>query len=155
MSKSVKEQLTEAMKIAMKARDKDRLEIIRYVLAEINKADYADLSVEGNRPTEQMAVATLVNMIKRGKDSAKQFEAANRLDLANRELAQIVIIEEFLPSDKFSNEDLLKMIKDAIATTNATSMRDMKNVIDLVNPQIQGRADVDLVISMIRQELQS
>ena len=145
---SLKEQITEAMKDAMRAKQKERLGTIRLILAELKRIE-VDERIELD---DARVLATLDKMVKQRRDSIKQFEAAGRQELADVESAEIKVIRGFLPA-ALTEEELANMISDAIAKANAESMRDMGKVMGILKPQIQGRADAGAVSGMVKAQL--
>lgn len=139
------EQLKEQMKVAMRAKDKDRLSTIRMALAAVKQREVD----ERITLTDDDVLAILVKMVKQRRDAAKQFEEANRQDLVDVELQEIKVIEEFLPQPLTSDE-IDGLIKDAIAQTGATSMQEMGKVMAILKPQVQGRADLGKISGLIK-----
>jgi len=148
MSNSLKEQITEAMKDAMRAKEKERLGTIRLILSEVKRIEVDErIDIDDAR-----LLAVLDKMVKQRRDSISQFEQAGRQELADKEQAEIVVIQDFLPQP-LSEEELTAMIDDTIATVGAESMKDMGKVMGIIKPQIQGRADAGVVSGMIRAKL--
>ena len=141
----LKQKITEAMKDAMRAKDKDRLGTIRLALSEIKRVE-VDERID---PDEARILAILDKMVKQRKESIRQYEAGGRQDLADREQAEIVILQEFLP-EAISEADLTRMLEAAIAETGASSMKDMGKVMGIVRPQLMGRADMADVSNRIK-----
>ena len=141
----LKQKITEAMKDAMRAKDKDRLGTIRLALSEIKRVE-VDERID---PDEARILAILDKMVKQRKESIRQYEAGGRQDLADREQAEIVILQEFLP-EAISEADLTRMLEAAIAETGASSMKDMGKVMGIVRPQLMGRADMAEVSNRIK-----
>jgi len=144
----LKARLTDAMKDAMRAKDKARLSAIRMALAVIKQAEVdtrADVS-------DEQVVALLDKQVKQREDSVKQYEAANRQDLADVEKAEIVVLREFLPAP-LSETDIDSLIEQAISSTGASSMKDMGQVMAQLKPQLQGRADMGAVSKLIKARL--
>ncbi|MCY4016622.1 MAG: GatB/YqeY domain-containing protein [Gammaproteobacteria bacterium] len=140
--------LREAMKDAMRARNKPRLETIRLALAEIRRVEVDErIDCDDARVT-----GILSRMIKQRKDSITQFEAGGRDDLVAKERGQIEVIQEFLPQ-ALDGEELAKLIAEAVAKAGAESMRDMGKVMGLLKPQVTGRADMGEVSRQVRQLL--
>ena len=140
--------LREAMKDAMRARNKPRLETIRLALAEIRRVEVDErIDCDDARVT-----GILSRMIKQRKDSITQFEAGGRDDLVAKEQGQIEVIQEFLPQ-ALDGEELAKLITEAVANAGAESMRDMGKVMGLLKPQVTGRADMGEVSRQVRQLL--
>ncbi len=148
MSSSLKNSLTEAMKEAMRAKDKKRLGVIRLALAAFKQIE-VDERIELD---EARSLATLDKMVKQRRDSISQFEAADRNDLADVEKYEITVLQEFLPQ-ALSSEEINAIISSALADTGAQSMADMGKVMGIVKPKVQGRADVGAVSKMIKDQL--
>lgn len=144
----LKQRITEAMKAAMRARDKARLGAVRLALAEIKKVEVDErISLDDSRIT-----SILDKMVKQRRDSIKQFETASRTDLVAQEQLEINVIKEFLP-EALSEEELDTIIKDALEKSGASSMQDMGNLMGLVKPQVVGRADMSAVSQKIKAAL--
>ena len=144
----LKQRITEAMKAAMRARDKARLGIVRLALAEIKKVEIDErIDLDDSRIT-----SILDKMVKQRRDSIKQFETAGRTDLVAQEQLEINVIKEFLP-EALSEEELDTIIKDALEKSGASSMQDMGNLMGLVKPQVVGRADMGAVSQKIKAAL--
>lgn len=148
MSASLKESLIEAMKAAMRAKDKQRLGVIRLALAAFKQIE-VDERIELD---EARSLATLDKMVKQRRDSINQYVAAAREDLAEIERYEITVLQEFLPQ-ALSDEEISTIISAAIADTGAQSMADMGKVMALVKPKVQGRADVGAVSKLVKQQL--
>ena len=149
MSKThLKQRITEAMKAAMRARDKARLGTVRLALAEIKKVEVDErISLDDSRIT-----SILDKMVKQRRESIKQFETAGRTDLVAQEQQEINVIKEFLP-EALSEKELDTIIKAALEKSGASSMRDMGNLMGLVKPQVVGRADIGAVSQKIKAAL--
>ncbi|HAD71122.1 MAG: GatB/YqeY domain-containing protein [Gammaproteobacteria bacterium] len=144
----LKQRITEAMKAAMRARDKARLGTVRLALAEIKKVEIDErIDLDDSRIT-----SILDKMVKQCRDSIKQFETAGRTDLVAQEQLEINVIKEFLP-EALSEEELDTIIKDALEKSGASSMQDMGNLMGLVKPQVVGRADMGAVSQKIKAAL--
>ena len=144
----LKAQINEAMKDAMRAREKERLATIRLVLAEIKKVE-VDERID---PDDARVTSILDKMVKQRRDSIKQFTEAGRNELAAREQSEIVVIQEFLPQP-LSQKEIASLIDEAIASTGAASMQDMGKVMGLLKPQMTGRADMGKIGGLIKQRL--
>ena len=145
---TLKEQITEAMKDAMRAKQKARLGTIRLILSEFKRIE-VDERIELD---DARSLALLDKMVKQRRDSIHQYQKANRQELADIEIAEIEVIQEFLPA-ALTEEELTRMIKNVIAQTGAESMRDMGKVMAIIKPQIQGRADAGVVSGMVKSQL--
>jgi len=144
----LKQRITEAMKAAMRARDKARLGTVRLALAEIKKVEIDERTdLDDSRIT-----SILDKMVKQRRDSIKQFETASRTDLVAQEQLEINVIKEFLP-EMLSQEELDTIIKTALEESGASSMQDMGNLMRLVKPQVVGRADMGAVSQKIKAAL--
>ena len=145
---SVKAQLTDDMKTAMKAGEKDRLGVIRLVLAAVKQKE-VDERIE---MTDPLVLAVLEKMVKQRKDSITQFEAAARNDLAAIEHYELGVIEAYLPA-KMDEAGILAEIDKAIAATGATSAADMGKLMGVLKPALAGQADMGLVSKLVKQKL--
>ncbi|MFZ8990362.1 MAG: GatB/YqeY domain-containing protein [Pseudohongiellaceae bacterium] len=144
----LKAQINEAMKAAMRAKEKERLGTIRLVLAEIKKVE-VDERID---PDDVRVTSILDKMVKQRRDSIKQFTDAGRDELAAKEQTEIEVIQEFLPQP-LSEEEIASLIEEAIASTGAASMQDMGKVMGLLKPQMAGKADMGKVSGLIKQRL--
>ena len=144
----LKAQINEAMKAAMRAKEKERLGTIRLVLAEIKKVE-VDERID---PDDVRVTSILDKMVKQRRDSIKQFTDAGRDELAAKEQNEIEVIQEFLPQP-LSKEEIASLIEEAIASTGAASMQDMGKVMGLLKPQMAGKADMGKVSGLIKQRL--
>jgi uncharacterized protein YqeY len=147
---SMKSQITDAMKDAMRAKEKPRLGAIRLMLSEVKRIE-VDERIEID---DERLLAILDKMIKQRRDSITQYEAAGRDELAAIEIAEIAVIQDFLPT-ALTEEEIKAMIAVAIAETGAESMRDMGKVMGILRPQIQGRADGGAVSGLVKVALNS
>lgn len=145
---TLKQQLTDDMKTAMRGGEKDRLGVIRLILAAIKQRE-VDERIELD---DVQTLAVLEKMVKQRKDSITQFEAANRTDLADIERAEMVVIDTYLPT-KLGDEEIDALITAAIAETGASSARDMGKVVATVKEKAAGRADMGVVSSRIKARL--
>ena len=145
---SMKTQLTDAMKDAMRAKDKPRLSAIRLMLSEVKRIE-VDERIE---ISDERLIAILDKMIKQRRDSITQYEAAYRQELADIEIGEISVIQEFLPV-ALTEDEISAMITAAISATGAESMRDMGKVMGILKPQIQGRADGGAVSGLVKSAL--
>ena len=148
MSENIKSSLTKAMKIAMRARDKQQLGAIRMILAEFKRIEVDErIAIADDR-----ALTILDKMVKQRRDAAKQYEDADRQELADQEHLEINVIQEFLPK-QLSQEEILDLIDTAIAEIGASGMQDMGKLMGLLKPQLQGRADMGAVSGLIKTKL--
>ena len=142
------EQLQEAQKDAMRAKDKLRLGTIRLALAEIKQRQIDSQMV----PDDANILPVLTKMVKQRKESASQYSAAGRQDLADIELAEIVIVEQFLPQ-ALSQAELDDLVQQAITAVAASGMQDMAKVMAQLKPQVQGRTDMAVLSQVIKARL--
>ena len=144
----LKQQITDAMKAAMKGGDKARLAVVRLMLAAIKQRE-VDERIELD---DSQILAVLDKMVKQRRDSIQQYGDAGRDDLVAQETAEIEVIQEFLPA-ALSDDEISAIIDAAIAETGAQGMRDMGKVMGIVKPKVQGRADVGQVSGRVKQKL--
>jgi uncharacterized protein YqeY len=145
---SLKDQITEDMKSAMKAGDKDRLKVVRLIRAAIMQ-----IEVDKRIELDDAAVLTVLDkMVKQRRDSVEQFQKGNRNDLADIELAEIVVLEDYLP-EQLSDEELDTMIDEAISATGAESIRDMGKVMGQIKAKAAGAADMGAVGAKVKARL--
>ena len=144
----LKQQLTDDMKTAMKAGEKDRLGVIRLVNAAIKQREVDErITLD-----DTQVLAVLEKMLKQRKDSVTQYEAAAREDLAAVERYEIGVIQAYLPAP-LSASEIEGIVARAIADSGATSAKDMGKVVGLIKPQLAGRADMGQVSAMVKQKL--
>jgi len=144
----LKDQLKDQQKLAMLARDKARLGAIRLLMAEIKQRE-VDSRIELN---DEDILAVVTKMVKQRRDSISQFEAAGRQDLADKESAEIVVLQEFLPQ-QLTADEIAALIEQAITESGAAVMADMGKVMAVLKPKIQGRADVGAVSAQVKTRL--
>ena len=144
----LKQKFTEAMKDAMRAKDKPRLGTIRLALSEIKRVE-VDERID---PDDGRIIGILDKMVKQRRESIKQFEAAQRAELVAQEAMEIGILQEFLPQ-ALSETELGAIIQKALVDSGAADMKDMGKVMGLVKPQVVGRADMGAVSQTIKATL--
>lgn len=145
---SLKQQISEEMKSAMKAHQKERLGTIRLILAALKQKE-VDERIELN---DDQALDILGKMVKQRRDSISQFQAAKRDDLVAKEQAELELINEFLP-EALAETEVDAIIDKAVSETGATSMKEMSAVMAKVKAQVAGRADMGLVSKKVREKL--
>lgn len=145
---SLKQQLTDDMKTAMKAGEKDRLGVIRLINAAIKQRE-VDERIELD---DAAVLAVLEKMVKQRKDSVSQYESAGREDLAAIERAELTIIDTYLPA-KLDEAAIAAAIDAAIAQTGAAGPADMGKLMGVLKPQLAGQADMGLVSKLVKQKL--
>jgi uncharacterized protein len=145
---AIKLKLTEAMKDAMRAKDKARLGAIRLALAEVKKVE-VDERIE---PDDTRVLSLLEKMIKQRRESIRQYEDAQRGDLADIEKAEILVLQDFMPA-ALSEQDVDAIINQAIIDSGAVNPQEMGKVIALVKPLVAGRADMGAISQKIKSRL--
>ena len=145
---TLKARIYEAMKSAMRAKDKPRLSTIRLIQAEIKRIE-VDERIEID---DVRLLAVLDKMCKQRRDSIQQYTDAGRAELADVEAAEIIVIQEFLPA-QLTEAELDELISDAITTSGAESMKDMGKVMGILKPKLQGRANMGEVSKAIKAQL--
>ena len=145
---SLRETLNSEIKNAMLSKQKDRLGALRLVLAEVKKKEIDEKVVV----TDDVMIAIASKMIKERKDSASQYRAAERTDLADKEEAEISVISEFLPA-QLSAEELNAKIVEVIAQTGAADVKDLGKVMTAIKPIVQGRTDMGKLSQIVRAML--
>jgi len=146
----LKDEIVSAMKVAMKAGEKFRRDTLRLITAAIKQRE-VDERIE---LSNQQMLEILDKMAKQRRESITQFRAAKRDDLADKEAAELEIIQEYLPS-ALSDDEIGALIQAAIESSSASSMKEMGKVMALLKPQLQGRADMGKVSGRIRALLNS
>jgi uncharacterized protein len=144
----IKQRIDAAVKDAMRARDKQRLGVLRLTMAEFKRIE-VDERIELD---DERVLAVLDKMTKQRIDSLTQFEKAGRDDLAAQEAFEIALIKEFLP-EPLSEAEITQLIDAAIETAEASSMQAMGQVMALLRPQMQGRADIGKVSALVKGRL--
>jgi uncharacterized protein YqeY len=148
MSSALQDQIQDAMKTAMKSGDKERLGVIRLMMSAMKQIE-VDERIELD---DERVLGVLDKMVKQRRESISQFESGNRIDLAEKEQAEIDVISDFLPQ-ALSDAEIEIIINNALSETGAASMKDMGKVMGIVKPQITGRADVGAVSQKIKSLL--
>lgn len=137
-----------SIKDAMRAKAKPRLAALRQVSAEFKRVE-VDERIDVD---EERALVILDKMVKQRLNSIEQYEQADRHDLAETEKFEISVISEFLP-EALSEDELAKLVADAVAQTGAASMQDMGKLMGVLKPQVQGRADMAQVSQLVKAAL--
>lgn len=144
----LKARIHEAMKAAMRAKDKPRLGTIRLMQSEFKKIE-VDERIELD---DQRVLAVLDKMVKQRRDSIKQYKDGGRDDLADQEQFEVGVISEFLPQP-LSDDEIAALIDDAVASTGASGMQGMGQVMGILKPKLQGRADMGKVSGLVKAKL--
>ena len=144
------DQISEDIKAAMKARDKVRLEPLRNIKKVFIEAKTAP---GANDELDNAAALKIIQKLaKQGRETARTYTDNSRQDLADEELAQVAVMEEYLPK-QLSPEDIEKAVKDIIAQTGATSMKDMGKVMGMAGKLLAGKADGKAISTIVKQLL--
>lgn len=140
--------IQEAVKTAMKNRDKEIVTTLRMAISELKKEEI------DNKVTldDTFVISILQRMIKQRKDAASQFQEANRHELAEKERNEIAMLSEFLP-EQLSNDDLLQIVKAEIISSEAGSMKDIGKVMGSLKPKLLGKADMSTVSRLVKEQL--
>ena len=145
---SLRQQLTDDMKTAMKAGEKDRLGVIRLINAAIKQRE-VDERIE---ITDAVVLAVLEKMVKQRKDSISQYESAGRTDLADVEKFEMGILETYLPA-KMGEAELKTLVAQAVSESGATGPADMGKVMGVLKPRIAGKADMGQASALVKAAL--
>ena len=140
--------IQEAVKTAMRNRDKEIVTTLRMAISELKKEEI------DNKVTldDTFVISILQRMIKQRKDAASQFQEANRHELAEKERNEIAMLSEFLP-EQLSNDNLLQIVKEEIITSEASSMKDIGKVMGSLKPKLLGKADMSTVSRLVKEQL--
>ncbi len=145
---SLKARISDDMKSAMKAGEKDRLKVVRLILAAIKQVE-VDKRIELD---DAAVLGVLEKMVKQRRDSVEQFQKGSRDDLAAIELAEIEVLENYLP-EQLGDAELDALIDEAISSTGAESIRDMGKVMGAIKSKAAGRADMGTVGAKVKAKL--
>ena len=149
MADSIRHLIEEAVKSSMRERNKDRTSTLRMALSELKKEEI-DNKIE---LSNEDSIKILQRMIKQRKESMSQFLNAQRNDLAEKEELEIVILQDFLP-EQMSEEDINKLVIEAINETDAKELKDIGKVMAFLKTKIQGNADMGIVSKLVKENLQ-
>jgi hypothetical protein len=145
---TLKERITEDMKSAMRAGDKDRLAVVRLILAAIKQREVDErITLD-----DTQVLSVLEKMAKQRKESITQFEAGGRADLVAKENAELTVVQSYLPA-QMTDAEVDALIAEAIASTGASSVKDMGKVMGVVKAKAAGRADMAVLGARIKQKL--
>lgn len=145
---TLKQQISEDMKNAMRAKDSSRLGAVRLLLAAIKQKE-----IDERIELDDAAVITIVEkLLKQRKDSATQYQAAGRMDLADQENFEIGVLNAYMPQ-ALGAEEVTALIQQAVAETGAASARDMGKVIAWLKPKLAGRADMGVISGLVKNAL--
>jgi uncharacterized protein YqeY len=145
---SLKGQIQNDMKEALKAGDRDRLKVVRLIMAAIKQQE-----IDRRAELDDAAVLGVIErMVKQRRESIHQFRQGGRQDLADQEAAEIAVLQKYLP-EPLSQQELDDLIAAAITETGAASVRDMGKVMGVLKPKVQGRADMGAVGAAVKSRL--
>ena len=145
---SLKEQLTDDMKAAMRAKESARLATVRLIIAEVKRKEVD----EQTELSDDQVVAVIEKMVKQRKDSISQFEAGGRADLAEIEKGELAILSAYMPAG-LSDEEVAAEVAAAVAATGAAGPQDMGKVMGVLKPKLAGRADMTVVSGLVKKAL--
>ncbi|BEV07015.1 MULTISPECIES: GatB/YqeY domain-containing protein [unclassified Methylophilus] len=145
---SLKAQISEDMKTAMRAKDMPKLGVIRLLQAAIKQRE-VDERIELD---DDAVIAAIEKMLKQRRDSIAAFEGANRMDLADQEKFEVTVLQAYLPA-QLSEEEINAVIAKVIAETGAAGAKDMGKVVGAVKPLVAGKADMAKVSGLIKVAL--
>ncbi|HYP66203.1 MAG TPA: GatB/YqeY domain-containing protein [Steroidobacteraceae bacterium] len=145
---ALKERITEDMKTAMRAAEKERLGTVRLLIAAIKQREVDErITLDDGQ-----VLAVIEKMIKQRREAISQFESGGRSDLVAKETAEIGVLQAYLPA-QLTPAEIDALIAEAIAATGAASVKDMGKVMGFVKPKAQGRADMGALSARIKQKL--
>ncbi len=145
---SLKAQITDDMKAAMRAKEAGKLSTIRLILADIKRKE-VDEQIELN---DTQVLAVVEKMIKQRKDSITQFEAGGRADLADIEKAELAVLAAYMPAG-LSDDEVAAEVAAAVAASGAAGPQDMGKVMAILKPKLAGRADMTAVSGLVKKAL--
>jgi uncharacterized protein len=145
---SLKAQISEDMKAAMRAKESTRLGAIRLLQAALKQRE-VDERIE---LTDSDVIGVIEKMLKQRRDSISAYESANRTDLADIEKAEMVVLQAYLPK-QLSDDEVAKVLEKVVADTGAESMKDMGKVMAAIKPLVAGKADMGKISGLIKARL--
>ena len=148
MPETILERVSDQVKIAMKARDKERLAALRLMMSEFKRVE-VDERIELD---DARVLAILDKMTKQRKDSQAQFKEAGRTDLEEKEAFELAIIGEFMP-EQLGEEEIADLVATVISQIGASGMQDMGKVMGILKPKVQGKADMSQVSALVKSGL--
>ncbi|MEQ8797917.1 MAG: GatB/YqeY domain-containing protein [Salinisphaeraceae bacterium] len=145
---TLKEQLSDDMKSALRAKDRERLAVLRMLLSAVRQRE-----IDERIELDDAGVLALIDkMVKQRRDAETQYRDAGRDELADAEAAEVVVLETYLP-DALSDQELADLVAAAVTQSGAQSMQDMGKVMGILKPQVQGRADMGAVSAAVKSRL--
>lgn len=150
---TMQERFTEALKEAVKSQDKIRISTLRLITAAIKDRDIAARGADrGEGASDEQVLEILAKMVKQRQEAAATYEEAGRLELAEQERAEILVIEEFLPA-QLSDDEIQAAVDEAIAQTAAASLKDMGKVMGVLKGKYAGQMDFGKAGGLVKQQL--
>lgn len=150
MANTIRPLIEEAVKVSMRARDKEKTSTLRMAVSELKKEEI-DTREE---ITDEVSIKILQRMIKQRKESMSQFNEAGRDELVDKEASEIKILEEFLP-DQLGEEEIKEIVANVINDSGASSPQDMGQVMGLLKSKFQGNADMGVVSKIVKEALKN
>ncbi len=145
---SLKDRITDDMKAAMRSGERERLSVVRLILAAVKQREVDErIALD-----DAQVLAVLEKMIKQRRESISQFESGGRADLVAKETAELEVLKGYLPT-QLSDAEIASLIEEAIRSTGAASLKDMGKVMGAVKPKAQGRADMGALSARIKERL--
>jgi hypothetical protein len=149
---ALKDQILDDLKTAMKAKDKDRLQVLRSLKAKLQEKEISERKDGEATLSEDQAIAVLMKAAKQRKESISQFEEGDRQDLADKEKMELAIIEEYLPK-MMSEDEVREVVAKKISDMGASGPQDMGKVMGPIMGALKGKADGGLVSKVVKEEL--
>jgi uncharacterized protein YqeY len=149
MSSNIQQLINEAVKDAMRAKAKERLTTLRLITSEFKRVE-VDERIELD---DARVLAILDTMVKQRRQSAKQYSENDRQDLADQELFEIGVIQDFLPQ-QLTEDEIRSLVEETAAALEVKSMADMSKLMSAIRPKVQGRADMGVVSQLVKAQLQ-
>ena len=149
---SIKEQIISDIKEAMKAKEQDKLRVLRSLKAKLMEKEISERKEGEAELTDEQAVEVLMKAAKQRKESIEQFEEGGRDDLAENEKAELKIIDAYLP-EMMDEEEVRQAVKDKIEALGASGMQDMGKVMGPLMGQLKGKAEGSMVSRIVKEEL--
>lgn len=147
-SLTLKQRIQEDMKAAMRAGEKQQLGVIRLILAAVKQREVDErITLD-----DAQVIAVLDKMLKQRRESIEQFESAARHDLAAQEKFEASVLQHYLPQ-QMTEEEIVAVVQQAVTAAGAVSAKDMGKVMNIIRPQIQGRADMKVVSDLVKKQL--
>lgn len=147
----LKQTLKDQLKESMLAKDELRTAVIRFILSGVTYYEIQKGGA-GYEATDEDVMTVINKEVKQRKDSIDQYEKANRQDLADKEKAELAILQTYLP-EQMSEEEVKKYVDEAVATSGASTPQDMGKVMAILMPKVKGKADGSLISRLVREAL--